>query len=264
MKNAGRAKPKTALFFVAYVVLLILAVSASAYVFTQEKGSAATGNSAQSSTPPPRRAIAPAVTPTDQAEKQSLFEDNFTTVSKGWYVGSVPGYTRKIAKHALMLADTNHTILPESLPATLPFKDFRVIVTFTIVQATKSDSAGIYVRGDNLLEHDYRIDVFGNRTYAISKELLDASKHQQVQYLVGPESTNLLKPTGQPNTLCVMMKGPRMVLELNGRVVDSLFDDDYASGQIALFVQNSATSSGVAVSFHSVAVFPAPQQLPTH
>src|SRR6266498_3689017 len=46
--------------------------------------------------------------------------------------------------------------------------------------------------------------------------------------------------------------------------INSVVDTDYTTGQLALFVQNSNLSGGVKASFSSVAVYPAPQQLPSN
>ncbi len=58
------------------------------------------------------------------------------------------------------------------------------------------------------------------------------------------------------------MKGPQLVLLVNGTKVKSISDTNYTSGQIALYVAHGATSSGAQASFSSVAVYPPPPQLP--
>ena len=245
----------------AVVFLLIMVISGTIFFYVQGKSSktSSSGNSAVS--PTARKAI-PTPTPTAQSTPQPLFSDDFTDKSKGWYLGSASGYTRVIDNNTLTLADSNHTILTESLPTNTSFDDFMVRVTFTILQANKDDSVGLYLRGDSNLDHDYRIDIYGNNTYAISKEFLDATKSPQVQFLVSPTSAAALKPAGQQNTIMVMMKGPELVLMVNGTIVNSVTDSDYTSGQIALFVHNSETSSEVETSFSSVIVYPLPDQVP--
>jgi hypothetical protein len=119
------------------------------------------------------------------------------------------------------------------------------------------------LRGDIYLDQDYRIDIYGNNTYTISKEYLDLNKYPQTQFLINPTSTSMLKPMGQQNTLTVIMKGPMLVLLLNGSVINTVTDQDYTSGQIALFVHNSDTSEEVEASFRSVIVYPAPEQVPS-
>ncbi len=245
----------------AVVFLLIMVISGTIFFYVQGKSSKTSSNGNSAVSPTARKAT-PTPTPTAQSTPQPLFSDDFADKSKGWYLGSASGYTRVIDNNTLTLADSNHTILTESLPTNTSFDDFMVSVTFTILQANQDDSVGLYLRGDSNLDHDYRIDIYGNNTYAISKEFLDATKSPQVQFLVSPTSAAALKPAGQQNTITVMMKGPELVLLVNGTIVKSVTDSDYARGQISLFVHNSETSSEVEASFKSVVVFPAPDQVP--
>jgi hypothetical protein len=260
MNKADSAKRKKILVFAACALLLILGSAAGTFMYARARGSGGRtpGNSISSLL---GKRVTPALTLTARAANQPLFYDDFTDTSKGWYQGSVPGYTRVIANNTLTLADANHEIMPESLPTTSIFKDFKVTVTYTLIQAAKDDSVGLYIRGDSYLDRDYRIDMYANKMYAISKETLHAGKHQ-VQYLVEPTIASALKPPGQPNTIGVMMKGARLVLELNGKIFASMSDPDYISGQIALFVQNSPTSSGVEASIENIAVYPLAESLP--
>src|SRR6266704_3533915 len=243
----------------AVVFLLIMVISGTIFFYVQGKSSKTSSNGNSAVSPTARKATP---TPTVLSTPQPLFSDDFTNKSKGWYLGSASGYTRVIDNNTLTLADSNHSVLTESLPSNTSFEDFMVSVTFTILQANKDDSVGLYLRGDSNLDHDYRIDIYGNNTYAISKEFLDATKSPQVQFLVSPTSAAALKPAGQQNTITVMMKGPELVLLVNGTIVKSVTDSDYARGQISLFVHNSETSSEVEASFKSVVVFPAPDQVP--
>ena len=252
MANTNNGKRAKIRFIVACLLFLVLVVSGGSFMYIEAKGNDASNTRNSTGT-----AMTKSPTPTPTLTSQLPFFDDFSDSSKGWYVGSVPGYSRVIANDTLTLADTNHKILPESLPTTTLFSDFTANLTFTIIQANPDDSVGLYLRGDSYLDHDYRVDIYGNNTYTIGKEFLDTGKHPQVQYLVGPTRTSSLKPIGQPNTINVMMKNSRLVLQVNGTVVNAVTDTDYASGQIALFVQNSDTSNGIAVAFSSVAVYPA-------
>jgi hypothetical protein len=162
----------------------------------------------------------------------------------------------------LVLSDANHKILIESLPTSATFSDFSLTTTFTLLKGDENDSVGLYVRGDSNLDHDYRIDIFGNNRFAMNKELLNPDNTARTDILDSPTSSPLLMPKNQANTLTVMMKGPFMVLAINGTIAASLVDADYSHGQIALFVNNGSTSDGVSASFSSVRVDPAPDQLP--
>ena len=58
------------------------------------------------------------------------------------------------------------------------------------------------------------------------------------------------------------MKGSALVLLINDTKVSTVNDNDYMSGQIALFAHVSSASSGVTTTFSRVEVDPAPDQLP--
>ncbi len=198
----------------------------------------------------------PTQLPTAQGTLSPLFSDDFVDNSKGWSVSNVAGYTRVLQDDALTLSDTAHTVLVESIPTRTIFTNFSLTTAFTFTQGDENDSAGLYLRGDSNLDHDYRIDIFGNNTYAISKEALDTNDTLEQTYLVMPSHTPLLKPVGQKNILAVSMQGPIMVVQINGKTLHSLTDTDYTHGQIALFVSNGPTSHGVTAKFHNLVIYP--------
>jgi len=206
-----------------------------------------------------------ALSPTSSVTPTPLFFDDFIEDSENWALSGpndTSGYLRTMVNGQLVLSDTNHKILIESLPTNAIFSDFALTVTFTLLKGDENDSVGFYVRGDTNLDHDYRIDIFGNNKFAISKELLNPDKTARTQILAGPAASSLLMPKNQVNTLTVMMKGPFMVLAMNGTIAASVVDVDNTRGQIALFVNNGSTSDGVSAAFSSVRVDPAPDQLP--
>ncbi|MDQ6660918.1 MAG: DUF1080 domain-containing protein [Chloroflexota bacterium] len=220
------------------------------------------GKAGHTSVPSSGTTSANMATSTLQTPVQPLFFDNFADTSKGWYLGDFGGYTRTIHNNMLTLADSNHQVLTESLPTTTSFDDFALTVTFTLLEATPDDSVGIYLRGDSYLDHDYRLDFFDNNTYAVSKEFLDKDKVPAATFLLRPTATPFLHPSGQRNTITVMMKAAKLVLMINNEVVNSVIDMDYRSGQIALFVKNAATSNRVRASFSNIVIYPAPETLP--
>src|SRR6266849_4011797 len=245
----------------AVVFLLIMVISGTIFFYVQGKSSK-TSSSSNSAVSPTARKATPTPTSTALSTPQPLFSDDFTDKSKGWYLGSTSGYTRVIDNNTLTLADSNHTILTESLPTNTSFDDFMVSVTFTILQANQDDSVGLYLRGDSNLDHDYRIDIYGNNTYAIAREYIDTNKTPVEQFFVNATHSSAIKSIGQQNTVTVIMKGPQLVLLVNGTKVKSISDTNYTSGQIALYVAHGATSSGAQASCSSVAVYPPPPQLP--
>ncbi len=241
---------------VSIITLLLVILTSVVLIFFYAAGNKpgqARGNATQTKTP----------ISTGQSITQPLFSDDFGDPNKGWAVGSAYGYARVISNNTLTLANENHTILTESLPTDLTFSDFSLTVKFTLLQANEDDSVGLYLRGDTNLDHDYRIDFYGNTTYSISKEFLDNQHLPRQSYLQPPAATFSLRPTGKQNTVTVMMNGPAMVLTINGTVINTVTDDTYTSGQIALFVHNSPTSNEVEAAFSSVVVYPLPPLTPT-
>ncbi|HLX40011.1 MAG TPA: family 16 glycoside hydrolase [Ktedonobacteraceae bacterium] len=247
-----------AIFFISIITLLLVILTSGVLIFYYGVGNKS-GHTRGNVTATPQHG-----TPisTGQSITKPLFADNFSDPSQGWAVGSASGYTRVISNSTLTLANENHTTLTESLPTNLTFDDFSLTVTFTLLQATADDSVGLYVRGDTNLDHDYRIDFYGNSAYAITKEYLDKQDFPQESPLQTPTYTAFLRPMGEQNTVTVMMKGPVMVIVINKKVIHSVTDDDYTNGQIALFVHNSLTSNEVEAAFSAVVVYPAPVVLP--
>jgi hypothetical protein len=191
-----------------------------------------------------------------------FFADDFADNSQGWYISNVAGYKRSLTSNGLTLTNTNTNPMIESLPINRKFDDFSMTATLTLLQGDKNDSVGIYLRGDSNLDHDYRIDIFGNTTYAISKEYLDTENAPQILYLIPPSHASSLKPRGEANTLTIIMNGPTMILLINNKLVNVIIDEDYTRGQIALFVAHGVTSPEVAASFSSIEIDPAPDQFP--
>ncbi len=211
---------------------------------------------------PQQKTSTPTQLPTVQGTIQPLFSEDFVDNSNGWSVVNVAGYTRMLQDDALTLSSTTHNVLVESIPTRTTFTNFSLTTAFTFVQGDGNDSVGLYLRGDSNLDHDYRVDIFGNNAYAISKEALDESNTLEQTFLVRPSHTSLLKPIGQKNVLAVSMQGPVMVVQVNGRTLSSLTDISYTHGQIALFVSNGQTSSGITAKFHNLTIYPLPATFP--
>ena len=257
MRDKVHAKYRFVSVIATVASLVLLIMSSVILYFFLDKGNAQSRTNQVGSSP-----VATATPPlTPSSTPQPLFYDDFTGQNKGWYLNNTAGYIRLMVNDALTLSDTNHDMLIESLPTDRTFNNFVLTVVFTIVQAGNNDSVGVFVRGDANLNHDYRIAIYGNQSFSVSKEYLDVQQNPQTVLLVGPTPTMFLNPAGQQNVLTVMMIGPSMTLRINGFAVASLTDPDYTDGQIALFVQGSQTSNQVTASFSSVAVNPIPEQL---
>ncbi|QBD83114.1 DUF1080 domain-containing protein [Ktedonosporobacter rubrisoli] len=244
--------------FIGTLVLLLILISSSIFFFVRTQGSRERNSASSAVT----ATTTPKLTPTQTLTSQPLFAEYFIDNSKGWYLSDVADYTRTISDGKLMLAATNHKILVESLPSNTKFDNCILTVAFTLQQGDAQDSVGVYVRGDSNLDHDYRIDIYGDSTYAINKETLDAQNMPMETTLIPRTHSSLLAPVGRANVLRVIMKGPELVLMINDNVVNSITDLDYTRGQIALFVANGSTSEGVKASFGRVEVDSVPDVTP--
>lgn len=255
--------------FIGIICLLLVAVGSGSIILaihntTTKKGAVHgtvapthTHNATATSVPTTTASAEPGVTPTSTP----FFYDDFIDNTQDWYIGAGAGYTRALTSDGLQLADTRHNPLIESLPTSHKFDDFALTVTLALQAGDNNDSAGIYLRGDSNLDHDYRLDIFGNSKYAFSEEYLDTSNKPQALCIITPTFTSRLKPMGYANTLTVIMKGSMMVLQMNGKIVDTVVDSSYTKGQIALFVDNGATSQGVSAIFSSIEIAAAPNQI---
>ena len=242
-------------------ILLGLALNGSGGQTTRQTGQNRTATS--SVTPTPSMTATSSVTPSPTP----LFFDDFTSkeLKKDWTLSpknNTSPYSRTMENNQLVLKDTNHQILVESLPTNSTYSDFTLTVTYTWLNGDDNDSVGLYMRGDTNLDHDYRIDIFGNNTFYVRKELLNDDKTPQLEALSDRFQSSLFNVRGQPNTLTVMMRGPFLSFAINSTIVATIEDWDYDHGQIALFVQNGATSDGVAAAFSSVKVDAPPEQIP--
>jgi hypothetical protein len=234
-------------------LLLLLTMSLGGYLFlrTSKNTKLTTSPGMPTSTPTPTLSDIYMETPPPQA----VFYDTFINNALGWGLSNSVGYIRTLARHKLILTNTNpSTTLIESLPTNKMYDNVTVSVDLTIVNAGRNDSAGIYIRGDNNMDHDYRIDINSDNTFDIAKEYLDPNNTPYTTFLDGPHSSPALSPLGTQNTITVIMVGPQLLLFINNSNVSTITDSDNTTGQIALFGRVDENSSGVTVSFSRVEV----------
>ncbi len=254
--------------YVVGMVILVVLIAVGSFFFIYKNTSAVpAGNGKATPSPSVKGGITPSPTdtetPTLAIPTQAIFYDQFLDNSHFWLLSNQAGYIRTLTNGMLTLSDTNpQTTLIEGLPNNAQYTNFSMTVDFTVTQGDMNDSVGLYLRGDSNLDYDYRVDVNGNNTFDIVKEYLGDNNTPQSTTLDGPHSPSILHPPGHQNTITVIMKGPALVLLINGTVVSSITDSDYTSGQIALFARHGATSDGVTVAFSRVEVDYAPEQLP--
>jgi hypothetical protein len=248
-----RRKRDLNVLLIATIITVLLILSFSGLFFIQmSKGKGAQSTtSSETPTPTPTPTSIYLETPPPQA----VFYDTFKNNALGWSITSTEGYDRTVKPGKLTLTNTNPgTTLIESLPTNAIYGNFTVIVDLTILKADRNDSAGIYVRGDSNLDHDYRIDLNGDGSFDIAKEYIDSKNTLQTIFLDGPRDSSALNPRGARNTITVVMNGSQLQLFLNNVKVSTVADSDYTTGQVALFARSGEGLSGVAVSISRVEV----------
>ncbi len=248
-------QPKRGLsiLFIASIIIVLLSISIGSFIFLQiSKGKDATlTTGTQTPTPTPSATDIYLETPPPQA----VFYDTFKNNALGWDLSDTTGYVRTLQNRKLTLVNTNpDTTLIESLPTNTIFDNYIVSIDLSVIKAGGSDSAGFYVRGDNNMDYDYRIDINGDNTFDIAKEYLDSKNNPHSIFLDGPRSSPALNSPGVQNMLKLTMAGPKLVLFINNMEVSSIIDGDYSTGQIALFAHAGEESKGIAVSFSRVEV----------
>jgi Domain of Unknown Function (DUF1080) len=247
-KDTQAPQPKRSLdiIFITSMVIVFLALSVGGFVFLQtSKGKGAT---------PATATETPTTTPSSTAiymetpPPQSVFYDTFKNNALGWSLSNADGYYRTLRNGELTLTNTNPGVtLIESLPTNAIYDDFTVSVDLTILRAGRGDRAGIYVRGDSNMDHDYRIDINGDNTIDIAKEYLDSNNNPRTVLLVAPQGNPALNPPGEQNTIKLVMSGSQLILFINSVEVSSITDSDYATGQVAIFVHAGENSKGASI-----------------
>jgi len=186
---------------------------------------------------------------------QALFYDTFLDNRNKWALSYQAGFTRALVDGRLILTNANpQTTLVESLPNEMTYNDFTLTVTFALQIGDANDSVGFYLRGDNNLDHDYRVEISGNNLFDVAKEYLDQQSMPQTLMLEGPESVPALHPPGQLNTLTATLQGPMLSMTINNTLVSTVTDSDYSSGQVALFARHGTSSAGVSMAISSIEI----------
>ncbi|GAC1425366.1 MAG: hypothetical protein NVSMB54_09600 [Ktedonobacteraceae bacterium] len=204
-------------------------------------------------------ALRPAPSPTVPA----LFSDNFSDNSQNWDVGIEAKDGSTINNGMLTMLEANHKPFQEPLPSDVAYDDVSVAVTVTLLEGDQNDSVGLYLRANGSPGQGYYIDIYGNDTYDIAKIAIDATQKIHATYLAEPQHSSALHSKGQKNNVLVIMKGENIVLLMNNTVVKSVHDDEFPSGKIMLFVENGHSSNGVTAAFDAIAVYTAPDRLPS-
>ena len=199
----------------------------------------------------------PSITPEylDTPPAQAEFYDTFQNNAQNWSVANTSGYVREISPGGLTLTNTNqNTTLVESLPTNSLFANCTIIADLRILKVGPNDSVGIFFRGDTNLQHDYRVDLYGDGEIDIVKEYLDSTNNPQLVVLARARTSSILKPQGDQNTISLTINGPLIRLYVNNVKVSFVTDSDYTSGQVALFATLDSNSSKISVLFSRVQI----------
>lgn len=250
-----QAQKKMTIVILTCVTLLIFGLLGSSLFWFLHVGNSASGhtskNLASAMSSPALTQMPTEITP----PAASMFYDTFVDNQHGWSLSGTTGDARILTNTRLTLANTNaNSILIESVPTSTTLDDYVISVDFTLNLGDAHDSTGLYVRGDSHLDHDYRIDVNGNKTVDVVKEWLDSTQTPQSTLLVSPQVTSLLNPSGSRNTLTVFMIDQTITVLINNVALTTVTDSTYNSGQIALFVHHGSSSHGAIYSFSRVEI----------
>lgn len=254
VENSPQKKKKQVLFIVlAFLVIVVISGVILTMIIWQGRDPVSQGQELPGTSSP----TLPGASPTSMLTPTPFFFDDFADNAKEWALtreDNTTGYQRLLRDNQMILGSTNGLTLVQNIPTNASYEDFVLTTTFTFLSGDANDSLGLYLRGDRTLDHNYRIDIFGDNTLAITKEFLGPDDETHTMMLRERAQTPLLNADGESNVLTVMMKGPYLYILLNGEVAIAIVDADYIQGQIALFVRNGATSEGVSVAFDQIEI----------
>ena len=191
-----------------------------------------------------------------------LFAETFTNNSQQWNMQSMQGrYLVSINKGNLILEDDDNKLFPMMLPGAKNFANFKLIINTMLSKGDRENGYGLCIRGttdpSGYLTAYYRIELYGNSTYAIFKVATDANGDTSSTTLVETTSHAAIKPIGHSNQVVIVANGPKITLIVNGQTVQTFSDTSYASGVIALFVSNlPGTHPGAQAMFSHLAIYP--------
>jgi len=186
---------------------------------------------------------ASAVQPTPTPSGPPLFSDSFQNNNNGWDLTSVAGqFSVKVGGGSMILEDDNHTLIPEIIPGTKLYDNFRLTVDATLSRGDQNNGYGVYIRGASNQNSDlatyYRFELYGDGTYAVFKGVVDATGTSQSNPLVSYTMNSAIQKQGTVNHITIIANGPSMTLIVNGQTITTVTDSSYTNGSIALFVSN--------------------------
>ena len=252
-KTRRKGKGRTILLTLLLVLMVIVAATAGYVLLT----SIPAGKAAN---PQPTHVM----NPYPSLKVQPLFGDFFRDNSNHWDLDSQTGkYTVKIGGGNLTLQDANNTVLSESLPTSQSFANFKLLVDAEQVSGNAKNGYGVYIRAaanqQGMLTTYYRLELYGDGTYAIFKGTLDANGNPNPNdvKIVSYTPDAAVHKEGTVNHITVVANGSSITFIANNQPLYAFSDSTYSSGSIALFVSNpQGVPAGVVAHFSKLAVFP--------
>ncbi len=159
-----------------------------------------------------------------------LYEEDFTSPGDEWTIEEGDAATYKVERGAYSIEVRKQKWMAWNKIG-MDFDDF--VLEFDVRLAPGGDSnnsAGAFFRyqdGDNF----YSVDINGNGSYTIGKEV-----DNEWEALVPWTSHPAIKKAGRTNHLKVVMADDLITLYVNGQFVDSITDESFTTGDIALQV----------------------------
>ncbi len=205
------------------------------------------------------------VTPASSHSRESLkFVDEFKNNSNQWDLRSEAGkYSVAITNGNLVLEDDNNSLLPELLPGSRSFNNFKIAVDAALSRGDAKNGYGLYIRcsSDQIGTPTmyYRFELYGDGTYAIFKGILDeyGKASPSPLKLVNYTANSAIRKQGSNNHIEINAQGSTMAVRVNGQVLKTLSDPSYTKGTIALFVSNiQDTKAGAQAKFSNLTIYP--------
>ena len=162
----------------------------------------------------------------------------------------------------MALEDDEHRLFMEVVPGS-NLVNFRLDVDAALSKGDPTNGYGVVIRGalgpDGNLDTYYRFELYGDGTYAIFKESLDANGNTVSNKVHDYTTSPAILKNGQVNHISIIAKGSSMTFMVNGQVLSTYVDNNYRSGAVALFVSNlpSPVPAGAQATFSHLAIFPA-------
>lgn len=191
-----------------------------------------------------------------------LFSDNFSSDANGWNLQSSPGnYAVTLNNGTLTMEMDKNQLLWELLPGERTFSNFTLIVNAVLNRGDQNNGYGVYIRGTANARSDlatyYRLELYGDGSYAIFKGLTDASGISTGTKLVNYTLNTAIKKQGKTNQIMIIAKGPTLSFIVNDQLLKTITDTSYVSGLVALFVSNLPEAKpGMQAQFSGFAIYP--------